>query len=505
MHKVPAPPRFPVKNPEGNNVSSSSKLQTKYMLPPVPIVRVGNLVCVVGKVTQKFDKREILVDNIAQCGSWNDEPRHWMEVHRLHKENYSLSTPFQIPARPSGPAKPAASTPVKFCHDSARSVAIMNMPPGTSTSTGTRHVVSNTPSTTQIPPSTTHSMTPSSSSQASSPAKATAAQRLCHPSRLHSRDLNSNTFRIYVKDYMDRTAHINTNPESEGESDASSVDEYAGSPSKRLLDHATDATPRPHIPPLSCERQTRPRSSADTTTTDHPAMKGFTLSYLRRVPELADMAQRVVKAVTKRRLREEQQKVEEAAAAVSSSIHRKCSTMIPSNAPRTQYEGKDGRRMKRLFQATIVQLLREGSIVLWDGPAHLCATDGGGPKEEMGQANVSALSTSTRESMAAREDQEELVLSEPEGNEESYVPVSPGFLAEVVEQAIGKLTRGPVEAKGKAPARYGAVTKEGLLVHLRKDDRWRYLSEWNIEEALDMLKMEQRAWCVGRGLWELSV
>ncbi|KAG6823762.1 hypothetical protein H0H87_000385, partial [Tephrocybe sp. NHM501043] len=265
-------------------------------------------------------------------------------------------------------------------------------------------------------------------------------------------------------------------------------------------------TPRPHITPLCYDGQTRPQRSSDTTTTNRPVMKGFTLSYLRRVPELADMAQRVVKAVTKRRLREERHKAKEAAAAVStsrsnSSMHLKTSTSFRSSAPSTQCEGKAGQRIKRLFQATIVQLLREGSIVLWDGPAHPCPTDDA-PKEQMSglwKANVTSTSAdstvfsiSTSVSMA-RNDQEELVLSDPESNEESYVPLSPAFLAEVVEQAIGKLTRAPVEAKGKAPTRYGAATKEGILVHLRKDDRWRYLSEWNIGEALDVLKMEQRA------------
>ncbi|KAG6852780.1 hypothetical protein C0991_009179, partial [Blastosporella zonata] len=538
LHKSLPPPRTPVKKPPGNNTSSSKPPPEGPPLAPKPVARVGDTVCVEGKVTRKFERKEIIADSLVKSSSINDEPRHWLEVHRLHKENYDLSTPFRIPERPLSPEKSATInvlpyTPVKSAPPVGKLITNTNLPQ-TSMSRGIMTKLSSnaTPSTANTTPSTNYS-TNLSSSQASSPARSTAAQspqRLRHPSRLHSRDLNSNTFRIYVKHYMDRTAYVHPQAEESGnESDTNSINEFPASPSKRSVHHLIDetprpssraplsmATPRPRIAPISYGAQPRPQLSS--VTNDRPNMKGFTLSYLRRVPELADMAQRVVKAVTKRRLREERQKAKEAAAAAStsrasSSTHQKPSTSSSSRANASsssiQIEGKSGPRIKRLFQATIVQLLREGSIVLWDGPTHPCPT-AGVPKEQISglwKANVtstsadSTLFSMTSVSMAG--EGEVLVLSDPESNEEAYIPISPEFLAGVVEEAIGKMTRAPVGAKGAK--RYESSTKDGILGYLRKDDRWRYLSEWNVGEALDVLKAEQRAWCVARGVWELSL
>ncbi|KAG6907972.1 hypothetical protein DXG01_006697 [Tephrocybe rancida] len=427
-----------------------------------------------------------------------------------------------IPECPASPVKLTSnvgpSTPTRSTAPSAKVAPIAG------SSSGMPIYVGTTPTSSKLnTPSTTHTVSPSSSSQASSPAKSNAPnspQRLRHPSRLHSRDLNGNTFRIYVKHYMDRTAYIDSTPEADYEPD---IPEPPSSPSKRSFQLANDTTPRPsasrvsmsmqtprpRIPPLSYDGHPPPRASA--VARGSPGMKCFTLSYLRRVPELADMAQRVVKAVTKRRLREERQKAKEAAA-VAASVSRSSSSTHPSTSSRTstsstQTEGKSGPRIKRLFQATIVQLLREGSIVLWDGPTHTCPT-ADVPKEQtsgLWKANLTSVSAdstvfSTTSVSMAGDDEEELVLSDPEANEEAYVPLSPGFLAGVVEEAIGKLTRALKvfdARKGKEVTKCGTTTKEGILAHLRKDDRWRYLSEWNIGEALDVLKAERRAWFIG--------
>lgn len=240
-------------------------------------------------------------------------------------------------------------------------------------------------------------------------------------------------------------------------------------------------------------------------------MTGFTLSYLRRVPDLADMAKRVVKAVAKRRLREERQKAKETTASSTTQSTRHKPTASSSKAEATD---KLAPRVKRLFQSTIVQLLQEGSIVLWDAPVRPCQQ---APKQYGGRlwkANVTSTSAdstvfSTVSGVSVSHggvDEDNLELSDPESNEEAYIPLSPQFLAGVVETAIGKLTSvSPGGGKDRRSGRYGATTKEGILAYLKKDDRWRYLSEWNVGEALEVLKAEGRAWCVGKERWELSL
>ncbi|KAG6828024.1 hypothetical protein H0H92_009599 [Tricholoma furcatifolium] len=323
---------------------------------------------------------------------------------------------------------------------------------------------------------------------------------------------------------MDRTAYLHPFSESDDDSDIEciDVDEFYSSLAKasrspfagatpRPSSSKTSAslrTPRPRIQPLSYNAISQPPPSR--ASKNHPTMRGFTLSYLRRVPELADMARRVVKAVAKRRMREERQKAKESAAAATSSDRAgvTSSTRSKSSASvRVQTDEKTGPRIKRLFQATIVQLLKEGSIVLWDGSTHPLPT-ADAPKEQMSQlwkANVTSTSadstvfSATSSSIALEE--EELVLSEPSQNEEAYVPLSPAFLAGAIERVIEKLTP---SGNPRSRDTHVAATKEGILAYLRKDDRWRYLSEFDVKEALDVLDAEQRAWCVGKGVWELS-
>ncbi|KAG5642466.1 hypothetical protein DXG03_002744 [Asterophora parasitica] len=396
-----------------------------------------------------------------------------------------------------------------------------------------------TPSTVLSMASTAFS-TPSTASSISSTAKsltsqAMSPQRLRHPSRLHSRDLNGNTFRIYVKHYMDRISISQPIPsgydDSDYESDANALPEFPATPTKRK--HAAAAcdetprpgpstatastrTPRPRIQRLSfggpLSPQSRSTSDASTFTHEDPTMAGFTLSYLRRAPELADMAKRVVKAVAKRRLREERKEAKEAAAAFPPPAQ-------PSKSQsQAEHAANFGPRVKRLFQSTVVQLLREGSIVLWDGPVRsllpsLNLPEGQGQitvNTGLWKANVTSVSAdntvfSSIGRKSFEEDEEALELSDPEEGEEAYVPVSPQFLAVVVEGAIGKLAKvggshgGASKGRG---ARSGATT-EGISAYLRKDDRWRYLNEWNVVEALDVLKIEGKVRSSGKERWEL--
>jgi hypothetical protein len=99
----------------------------------------------------------------------------------------------------------------------------------------------------------------------------------------------------------------------------------------------------------------------------------------------------------------------------------------------------------------------------------------------------------------------EMELSDPELNEEAYVPLSPSYLAEHVARAIGALTHVELKKNTNLPRRPAQSTKEGILAHLRKDDRWQFVGEWNVEEALQVLKSERRAWCIDKRRWGLTV
>ncbi|KAF8067904.1 hypothetical protein FPV67DRAFT_1494163 [Lyophyllum atratum] len=509
LHRQSLPAQSPTKKSQIH--PKMTRYQAKPPLPALkPVARVGLPVCVVGRVVRKYETREIVVNSIARCPSDNDEPRHWLEVHRLHKSHYTASTPFRIPATTMAASEP--SSPIK---DPSNLISATLGPVTPSTASSTPSKVLSTPSATCSSPST--------SSQATSPAKSItqSPQKLRHPSRLHSRDLNGNTFRIYVKHYMDRITNTNHTLEPTYDSDTNeSIAEYPTTPTKPRRQFVSDETPRPstvklsmqtprpRIPALSFDNQPQTSSSAST---DKPRMAGFTLSYLRRVPELADMAKSVVKAVAKRRLREERKKAKEAAADDTTQSTR--TKRRPSTCQAAEAE-KLAPRVKRLFQSTIVQLLREGSIVLWDGPVRPCLQF---PKESdssLWKSNVTSTSAdstvfSTISGVSVSQvegDDENIDLSEPESNEEAYIPLSPQFLAEVVETAVRKLTSArPMGGKDRGAGRYGSSTKEGILAYLKKDDRWRYLSEWNVGEALEVLKVEGRAWCVGKERWELSI
>ncbi len=92
-----------------------------------------------------------------------------------------------------------------------------------------------------------------------------------------------------------------------------------------------------------------------------PIRRGFTLSYLRRVPELALLATRVTEAVARRYLQAERQKLRDA------GLLKKGKPLPASYAL-----SKKRLRTKQLFQRTIVKMFEEGAMALWDGPVYLC-------------------------------------------------------------------------------------------------------------------------------------
>jgi len=174
---------------------------------------------------------------------------------------------------------------------------------------------------------------------------------------------------------------------------------------------------------------------------------------------------------------------------------------------------KLSQQVKELFKRTIVRLLQDGSIFLWDGPvrpilppqdrfseSHIWTTDTSSTKVG---ADSTIFSSTTGISQMG-EGQEEVVISDPEDNEESYFPMSPDYLAGFVEVAIGAINKKYEDPRRRGQLEKGA-TRDVVLRYLKQDDRWKYVGEWSIIEALEVLRKEKRAWSVGKGQWELSI
>lgn len=299
----------------------------------------------------------------------------------------------------------------------------------------------------------------------------------------------------------------------------------------------SDRTPRPtRLIPITSPF---PLSDADPDP-DAEARAGFTMSYLRRVPELADMAKRVVKAEAKRRAREARKKAKEAA---TQGQDRPGTSKAKEPSQPGVDSGPVAPKMKRLFRWAIVQLVNEGSVVLWDGPVRSYTSssfdpDGNGDRSSSTStgfsgpwkfsSSASASSTfgadSTVSSSASTsrvttiediDDPDDDEVSDPEPGEEAYIPLTPNHLAEEVEKVLRALMARLSRAQGKSSAQQqrqhqgsgakGGISRETILASLRKDDRWRKVGEWALGDALDVLKDEGRAQEVSKGRWESCV
>ncbi|THV07917.1 hypothetical protein K435DRAFT_959384 [Dendrothele bispora CBS 962.96] len=482
-----------------NNDTKKTKVTIDIPELAKPIANIGALLQTVGRVQEFYESRQIIVESLEKCTSANEEPFHWRTVLSLHETKYSSSAPFVIPASDS-------------------SAVLDNVVSGSEFGTPSSTIMS------------TLSSSVATSSAAPSPTKSTASSqrspnKLRHPSRLHSQDLTANTFRIYLKHYMDNP------PSVSDDTDLSDQDDYGplSSPTKRQRTplnravsscHNTDpeATPRPSCATYIPKSQSSQRIKMMNTM--NPPLRGFTLSYLRRVPELSDMARRVCKAETKRREREARKKAREANSNKSQSRSRSqisqpsSKSTAASNSVVQDKENSTSARIKRLFRWAILRLIEDGSIVIWPGPAYPCSTVPGNSIHntllwKYSSSSSSANSTlnsdaslfsaaSSRSSTTIPDDDEEIVISDPDSDEEAYVSLFPEYLAIEVEAAIRSMTA-RAQARSSSSLR---TTKQGILSFLQRDDRWRKVGEWSVEEALEYLQDDGRA-VIDKGLWRL--
>ncbi|KAI0053763.1 hypothetical protein FA95DRAFT_1530745 [Auriscalpium vulgare] len=500
-----------------SNVNSSTGMQP----PPAPFFPVGSTIRVVGRVNSKSYAKDIQCESIERCPSNNDELDHWRKVIKLHRDSYRLSKPFIVPAvKPTTELPTVPSTPRK---DRSKNDATPSKP---------GHVL--------LSAMTTPSHSTPSTSATTSPAKSVSEStssppRLKHPSRLHSRALTANTFRIYVKHYMDNysqlspscPSHDALDSESETDSISYALARAPSTPTKRprkgpgdktprqfkmgrALD-SPDATPRSKHPPPSL-----PRDSEDLTN----RQVGFTISYLRRVPELSTLARRVVDAEVRRRAKEEQGKTSKSSQ--SSSMKGKENARPPS-----RHKEAAGPKMKRLFEWAIRELFKEGSVIIWDGPVISLPASLSGLVEASRMwrtndttADVTSSSIASTRCFSQDDNDDGGVLSDPDASEDSYIPLSSAYLARQVQAAIKALmlrkhseaptgTTNPLAPAVSRARKFAppGPTKEEITTYIRRSDgRWDRVGVWAVSEAIDWLHARDKIWRVSEddgGRWEL--
>lgn len=346
--------------------------------------------------------------------------------------------------------------------------------------------------------------------------------RLRHPSRLRSRDLTENTFRIYVKHFMDNLRYLRFGPrpcesdleDSDADSIAAAIDETPTTPTKKKVASGDERTPR-----LSRRASTlltpRPHSASRLDRSGHGdddgVVVGCTLSFLLRVPELSNLACRVVRAEARRRERTKQSQPQSGATSLDSPKERRAlASSTEGSLP----------KIKRLFSWAIRKLYQDGSIIMWDGPALSVLESHIVPDSSMLYRSSQGPSRLVSRHGTQPPDDSMEEFSDPPSDEEAYASLSTAYLATRVEQAIRSFTALQTRRKGENENTFlgpaisrrrllplPGPTKEDITTHLKRgDDRWKRINGWAVQEALGWLRDNGRAWCVTEddgGRWEL--
>ncbi len=533
-----------------------------FAKPPKPLIPVGSVVSVQGKVRVKHNSRELygetigpcsivtpserilLNDSEVRCRGLREELEHWQRVTALHKNHYFLPERFVIPSLSSINAAGAQDTP------------------RTPKSTNVIASLASTPSTYSTTSSSTTS-SPTKSSEGSSvrsrPPQLITPRisdlsicqllpRLRHPSRLRSRDLTENTFRIYVKHFMDNLRYLNFGPnpsesdleDSDTDSIDAAIDNAPMTPTKKKLylsdeltprlSHSTSAllTPRPRPNPGSASRLDRSGYDDDDRT-----VVGCTLSFLLRVPELSNLARRVVRAEMRRREKTRGSQSQAQSGAVNHDTSREQGRVASSSSTEGSLL-----KVKRLFSWAIRKLYQDGSIIIWDGPTisvsvlepHMALDSSMLYRSSRLDITASSSSGGPLSRLFSRHggnthrpvgDDSIEDLSDPPSDEEAYASLSTAYLAMHVEQVIRSLMAlqsmrrkredentymGPAISRKRLLPLPGP-TKKDITTHLKRgDDRWKRINGWAVQEALEWLRDNGRVWCVSEddgGRWEL--
>lgn len=290
---------------------------------------------------------------------------------------------------------------------------------------------------------------------------------------------------------------------------------------ERGMAMATPRAGKAPVRPRSPEPEPEPETKC-TEEVEDSRRHGFTLSHLRRVPELAFLAWRVVNEEGRRRAREERKHNSAPQAGPSSA-----SKAVSTSSARARPPEPRAKKMKRLFQFAIRQLYDEGSIVLWDGPVHPLPSPVPAPPlaalNPLWKADASTVSAMSAATTADGDTDDPGELSDPSPTEEAYLPLTPAVLAGIVERAIREWIAAAAarrqqqhrhQHRGRGPgvdpsaplaplAPPPGPTPAEIVAWLHRDARWARVGEWAVKDALEWGKAEGRVWCIGQGRWEL--
>ncbi|KIY73364.1 hypothetical protein CYLTODRAFT_239451 [Cylindrobasidium torrendii FP15055 ss-10] len=425
--------------PETKSFPTVNKTKDQQQGFSSPVVKVGWPLRVRGRVQSYRENRELHVIFLDRV-RYNDEPKHWKEVHMLHKTNYDLDEPFQMTSPPlvddqMDIDKPVSRKPLSSLKPHSYASSVSSAKPTSYAKSISQaaesqakpishaaHTTISVPRTPSPSPTSIPASIPKSKELQAYPPK------FRHPSRLDSRNVTANILARYTHE---------------------------------CISHAWSTV------------------TQSSTCAGGP---GFTLNYIRRVPGLALLAQRVVKADAKRAYREAKAK--------------------DPNARRQRPTGVDlGKRMKRLFESTVRRLLKDGSVVLWDGPAYNGAPIEGpwrsAQSQSQSQTQTSDLTMNTTINTTASttmgEDYEDVEVSDAEQDEECYAPTA-GALVHVFKQELFKLP-------GLDWSNSKVVMTDKIYKALRRDYRWQNVNQ---EQVLDALKSMEDVYFV-RGGWRMVI
>ena len=402
---------------------------------------------------------------------------HWNTALAFRESHYFINTPFIIPKA----TEPAQKTPEE---------------PAPAPVHPTKHTLLSIPSPIRYAPKR---RTPDSHEQIPSKNQQKPPVKLRHPTKVHKRDLTVNTLKIYLKHYMDNQTHVNDGYSTLGSSGATS-----DIPTKRRRTSADALMPRPTfenraIPVSLPEPVQKPRKRRKIDP--EAGIHGLTMSYLRRVPELGLLAERIVAAEDKKKRQEARQARREATSRGLPS---------PPKADDTKSRTNTRERTKRLFRQAIIKLCDEGSFVLWDGPRRVWGTEQDASSclwhtNTSKDKTVSSVGVSSTVGDSYLEDSQDHKMSEPDPKEESYVSLTPALLGKYVEKAIEEMCSRKEKVRGSGHWGPKGPRLSEILSRLKVDGRWRRIGECAVVEALQWLKDEERVWEVGGGHWELTI
>jgi hypothetical protein len=275
---------------------------------------------------------------------------------------------------------------------------------------------------------------------------------------------------------------------------------------------------------------------------------GFTLEYLRNVPDLRYLSRRIVLAEGKRREREirkvEKDKLRETqlqeSGSTSHRLHRQSSQSNKHvSGSLTSFSGRRAplikitaasltHKMKKLFEATIRSLYREGEVIVVPGPGRKWhkqspALDSQLPyparlgrfrlwsdppiqrtpstlADPFGPSiNTTASSANASKRTQATNEYDDLSDEDPSSPpgmyEECYLPLTPELLSHKIKDIVR------THSFRSAQNPLSTVTLDRMMAVLKQDQMWSRVGQWSVVDSLSFLAAQDQIWEQLPGHW----